>query len=189
MQPRPGAYERMRFAMTNPPAVSPRQESRRVRRATLGLAAALMAVAIVAALLYVGRISHPNANVPAQPIVHASPVSPPSPTSRPSPTSTPLGSFTHILSNASGTGSTMIKAFDTSGSWGLAWSYNCSNIKHSGNFRLVVTYTDGTPDTDQPPVNVTGSRGSGYLAYNTSSSQYITVTTACRWQETAGYPR
>ena len=74
MEPRPGAYERMRFVMTNPPVVMKMRPALRMRfskmglRITAGLTAVVIAIALIAAFLAahhapVGSVpanQHPN---------------------------------------------------------------------------------------------------------------------------------
>ena len=69
LEPRPGAYERMRFAMTNPPVALKKRSVFRMRYPRMGLriAAGLTAAVIVIALIAAFLVSHhaPVGSVPA----------------------------------------------------------------------------------------------------------------------------
>jgi hypothetical protein len=76
-------------------------------------------------------------------------------------------------------------SFSTSGSWDLAWTYDCSRLGHEGYLGVEVYRADGSFIFSPPSLRVVGAGGQGVQAYPLSGTFYLVVNSVCRWSLTA----
>lgn len=104
--------------------------------------------------------------------------------STPPPASTPAApAGPQVLLTAKGNGIKNLPAFTTTGSWTLAYAYNCSAFGGQGNFAV----TD-SGDNFNVYVNELGAKGSDTQALDTTGRIKLEVNSECTWTIKATQP-
>lgn len=144
--------------------------ARRVPRwavAAIGAAAFGLGLAIVLAITNSGPASKPD----TRPVIALSPAAATTP-STPTPT---------VVLRQSGSGSTTTALFTTSGTWAVAYTYDCTRMG-TGVFTIdEATATPGEVVLNGINVNESGTKG-GDTAYSRSNGQRaLRITSGCAW--------
>jgi hypothetical protein len=79
----------------------------------------------------------------------------------------------------SGSGIQNTARFTVTGTWKLAYSFNCSSFGYAGNFQV---YEDGGSDFSGLSVNdLAMSKTSSTWAYNDAGTHYLEINSECSW--------
>ncbi len=79
------------------------------------------------------------------------------------------------------------QAFNVSGAWTMAWSYNCTDFGLPGNFIVDVNGPPGDSTFDIGP-NELGTGGSGVDSYSDTGTFTLSVNSECAWSITVSSP-